>query len=102
MVCRRRRKRKYGSIARVFRERIQAVTKIFRKTFSPFPCLSPANRCDQSNAFSCVRSSTAWRGTSNACDRERRGAAILFSDEARQNRSQFFYRVFRPQLPVGH
>src|SRR5262249_31523886 len=24
------------------------------KTLSPFSCLSPANRCDRSNAFSCV------------------------------------------------
>ena len=51
MVCRRQRNRKIG-IARLFRERIQAVAKIFGKTSSPFPRLSPANRCDRSNAFS--------------------------------------------------
>ena len=35
-----------------FREQTQAAAEFCRRTFPPFPCLSPANRCDQSNAFS--------------------------------------------------
>ena len=52
MACRRQRNKKYGNIARVFRERIQAEVKIFRKTLSPFPCLSPANRYDRRTVLS--------------------------------------------------
>src|SRR2546423_13833478 len=51
MACRRQPNRTYG-IARVFREQIRVVAEIFGKTLSQFPCLSPANRCDRSNAFS--------------------------------------------------
>src|SRR5262249_28868872 len=49
---RRRRNKKYGSIAPVFPEQIQAAAGIFRKTFLPQPCLSLVSRYDQSNAFS--------------------------------------------------
>src|SRR4051812_24325431 len=51
MACRHQRNRTYG-IARLFREQIRAVAELFGKTLSPFPCLSPANRYDRSNAFS--------------------------------------------------
>jgi len=52
-ACRRRRKKKYESIARVSHEQIQAAARFFRKTFLPQPCLLPVGRCDRSNAFSC-------------------------------------------------
>ena len=69
---------RYG-IARAFRERIQAVAKISHKTFSPFPCLSPANRCDRSNAFSFC-DSQSHRCNSIGRDREGRARSPLRAD----------------------
>ena len=39
-------------LARTFMNEPKLRQKFCRRTFPPFPCLSPANRCDQSNAFS--------------------------------------------------
>ena len=44
--------KKYGKIAQVFREQIQAAAGIFRRTLWPLACSSPVNRCDQNNASS--------------------------------------------------
>src|SRR3954454_19612135 len=112
MACRHQRNRTYG-IARFFREQIRAVAELFGKTLSQFPCLSPANRYDRSNAFSsCDSRLHSIAIQLLAIDKaERSGlcanrdwaniriygvprphatgkqSAILFGDEARQNRS---------------
>src|SRR6266487_1969172 len=40
------------ALAHAFRERTQAAAEIFRRTFSPLPCLLPVGRCDQRDASS--------------------------------------------------
>src|SRR4029077_4833590 len=52
-AVRHRQHRTYNNRRPDFREQTQAAAEFCRRTFPPFPCLSPANRCDQSNAFSC-------------------------------------------------
>src|SRR6185295_920093 len=51
-AVRHRQHRTYNNRRPDFREQTQAAAEFSRRTFPPFPCLSPANRCDQSNAFS--------------------------------------------------
>src|SRR5260370_7400089 len=52
MACRRRQHKKYGDLRPGFREEIQAVGEIFRRTLLRPAYPSPVNRRDQSNAFS--------------------------------------------------
>src|SRR5882762_9745033 len=52
MACRDRQHKKYGNLRPGFRGQIQAAAEISRRSFLPPPCLSPANRCDPSNASS--------------------------------------------------
>src|SRR5437588_115514 len=52
MACRRRQHKKYGNLRPGFREQIQAVGEIFRRTLLRPAYSSPVNRRDQSNAFS--------------------------------------------------
>src|SRR6266487_1848027 len=60
MVCHRPQNKTYENLhpplqpalAHAFRERTQAAAEIFRRTFSPLPCLLPVGRCDQRDASS--------------------------------------------------
>ena len=58
-------------LARTSMNETEAAAEILRRTFPPFPCLSPANRCDQSNAFSFCDSQS--RRVENSIARERQG-----------------------------
>src|SRR6266700_1102333 len=60
MACHRPQNKTYGNLhptlqralAHAFREQTQAAAEIFRRTFSPLPCLLPVGRCDQRDASS--------------------------------------------------
>src|SRR2546430_1413101 len=60
MACHRRQNKTYGNLhpplqpalAHASRDRTQAAAEIFRRTFSPLPCLLPVGRCDQRDASS--------------------------------------------------